>query len=54
MSLGGALYLAMVVCAFLVFAGTLFWGMVATSRMAASRMAYQGDKPREPELHHDR
>jgi hypothetical protein len=42
----------MVVCAFLIFAGTLFWGMVATSRAADSHMAYQGDKPREPEPRH--
>jgi hypothetical protein len=53
MSLGGALYLAMVVCAFLIFAGTLFWGMVATSRGAGSPLAYRGDKPGEAEPHHD-
>jgi hypothetical protein len=47
MSLGGAIYLAMVVSAFLVFAGTLFWGMVRTTRLAEGDLAYQGQKPED-------
>jgi hypothetical protein len=47
MSLGGAIYLAIVVCAFLIFAGTLFWGMLQTSRVADGDLAYQGQKPQD-------
>lgn len=52
MSMAGEIYLAVVVCAFLLFIGTLFWGMVSTSGLSDPTASYQAQKPADADRGH--